>query len=100
MHIISVNLKKDVSQPGLLLITHLSHGNVGRGGGKGITDELEKIRQSSLCRNGSGFARSGEISFLFQSMHNGLTLPWYIRAWEWFPSSSQKLFHVLLITGQ
>jgi len=61
---------------------------VGRVGNKRIIDELEKIRWSSLCKNGSVFARSGEISFLFQSMHGGLTLPWYIRAWDWFSSSS------------
>lgn len=50
MHIISVNLKKDIFQSEFFLIAHFSHGNVGRGGGKRITDELEKIRRALYAK--------------------------------------------------
>lgn len=54
---------------------------VRRRGNKRVRERLERKRWSFLHKNDSVFVRGGEISLPFQTLHNGSTLPWYIRAW-------------------
>lgn len=63
-----------------------------RRGNKRVRERLERKRWSFLHKNGSAFVRGGEISLPFQTLRNGSTLPWYIRAWCSFLHQTRSSF--------